>query len=176
MSSRLPVSYWLLPAAEDAAWLDTIVARLAVAHQSPRFAPHVTLHVGAVENESSAVAALTDVAARHAALRLVAGPTGHGPARFRSVFITLPSDPLRVLARALGERAPGEEDYRLDAHLSLVYAELPEPGRAALAAAENHEGRVIRFDTLAAVAPGRGGDFGDVEGWRSLGTASLTNR
>lgn len=172
MTAPLPVSFWLLPAATDDAWLSALVDALAAARGTPAFAPHVTLQFGEIDTEPGALSALHDVAGRFAPRTLPAGPTDHGPDRFKALFLRLPTGPLAPLGQALRAFAPDHGRYRLDAHLSLLYGELPAADRALLASQHDHAGRTIRFDRIAAVGPGPDG-FDDVAGWRTLGIAAL---
>ncbi|MEZ5652244.1 MAG: hypothetical protein R3E87_17030 [Burkholderiaceae bacterium] len=174
MSHGLPIGVWLTPCKADAAWLDPLINRLSADHGTPPFAAHVSLHVGRVADEAQARDILDRVAARHAPLTLTAGATGHGAARFRAVYIDLPTGPLRDIAAALALRIEPDPAFSLDAHLSLIYAELPPAVRVALADGNDHRGRRLHFDDIVAVAPAAGeNDFDNVPGWRIVARAPL---
>ena len=93
-------SFWLVPAEPIAAELRTHIDRLALEHGTPAFEPHVTLASGLVD-PTSVVAAIERVAGDRAPLEVVAGPTAHGPDRFKAVFVELDDDRLHEMAAAV---------------------------------------------------------------------------
>ncbi|MCC6756260.1 MAG: hypothetical protein IT199_07800, partial [Solirubrobacterales bacterium] len=157
--------------------------------------PHVTLHVDRAAVGLDVGAALARIAASHPPVSLVAGPTGHSDLYFRTLFIDLPADAgpagnghpaLRALQRALAAAVHGNDPaavqaaidgYRLAPHLSLLYAQLDAGRRDALARRESFAGRVIRFDTVAAVRPAAGhNDLAAVDRWDVFGHCRLASR
>ena len=167
MTTEEPVtSVWLVPAEPDRAELRLHLDQLAVEHSTPSFEPHITL-VSAVVGHDEVLAAIERVAASTAPLEMVAGPTAHGPDRFKAVFVEIGDIRVHALALAF-EKAlglpPGADSFR--PHLSLLYAaDLAPATRDSIAAAHSWQGRVLRFDTLVASAPGAGID--DIARWQT---------
>lgn len=174
----MPVAFWLLPCEPAMQSFARTIDALARRFEAPRFMPHVTLHVDQVRQHADLGDVLDDAAARFAPFAMQAGPTGHSPARFKALFVTLRGDDIVRLAAALargvarwrpespGPAAPAVA-YRLEPHLSLLYAELPEGERTALAGRNSYAGESICFDRITAVTPAAGArDFACVEGWR----------
>jgi hypothetical protein len=158
-------SLWLVPAEPDRTELRTRIDRLALALGAPSFEPHVTLASGPAD-PATVAAGLARLAAERGPLELTAGPTTHGPDRYRAVVVELDDEGLCDLARAACAALGIPFDpatYR--PHLSLVYAaDLPEAVRAGAAAEHDLTGRRLRFDTVAAMVPGA--DKDDVARWQ----------
>lgn len=165
-SADLSTSFWLVPAEPHRAELRTHIDRLALEHGTPAFEPHVTLASGVVDL-ASVVAAIERVAGDRAPLEVVAGPTAHGPDRFKAVFVELADERLHELAAALcAELGLTFDPAELRPHISLIYAaDLTRHARAAMAAEHTLAGRTLRFDTLVASVPA--GDIDDVARWQS---------
>ncbi len=173
----MPVAFWLLPGEPSMRVFAQCVDELAHRYESPRFLPHVTLHVDRVVQQAELAGVLDEAAARFAPFAMRAGPTGHSPVRFKALFVTLSGGDITSLAAALAagvarwrpEPAAGEEPaaaYRLEPHLSLLYKELAESARARLAAEYRFERESVYFDRITAVTSGPGArDFSRVEGW-----------
>jgi hypothetical protein len=173
----LPVSFWLLPGKPSMRVFAQIVDDLARRYDAPRFLPHVTVHSDRVVRQADLTGVLQEAAAHFAPFEMQAGPTGHSPLRFKTLFVTLSGGAIIDLAAVLAagvarwrpepaEGEPAPAAYRLEPHLSLLYRELPEAERAALAARYCHEGEAVYFDRIAALTPGPGArDFSRVEDW-----------
>ncbi len=173
MSPHPPLSLWLVPAPADHAWLQARIDALAARHGAPRFEPHITLHVAPTPAGADLGALLQAATTLHGPLSLEALPTGHGPDRFKCLFLPFAAAALRPLHQALQAALPG--DYAFAPHLSLLYQTLDAPSRASLARAEACAGRMIRFDHLAAVRPRPGAaDWADVAGWQVVLRQPLT--
>jgi 2'-5' RNA ligase len=89
-----PVSFWLLPAASDAQWLQALVDSLAQQHGAPPFEPHITLHAAACPRDADLhLQAVMDETARSCnALSLTALATGESAAYFKTLFVNFPVD------------------------------------------------------------------------------------
>jgi 2'-5' RNA ligase len=159
-------SLWLVPAEPHRAELRSVIDALAVAQRTPAFEPHVTLASGPGVDPDALVAAVERVAAELAPLELVAGPTTHGPERFRCVVVELADRRLHdVAAIAAGALGLPFDAAAYRPHLSLLYAaDLAAGARARIAAAHDLTGRTVRFDTIVASRPGNGID--DVARWQ----------
>ncbi len=165
----MPVSYWCMPCAEDAATYAAVIRTLAAAQGAPLFAPHLTLGTlaEAAEDVAGALSAL-------AGLRL--RPVGvDGTAAFTtSLFVRFEATAGLLAARRLLEDMDGFMPGRpFDPHISLCYG--PPPARkamdrdiAALLAAP------VRFDRLVAMTIGdRVETHDDVAAWRVRQTLAI---
>ncbi|MET0911571.1 MAG: 2'-5' RNA ligase family protein, partial [Ilumatobacteraceae bacterium] len=139
---------------------------------TPAFDPHITLATAIVDDRLAAEA-VAQVGATAGVLDLQAGPTEHGPDRFRTLFVTFDDPRIHRLAAdvcaALGVAFdPGE----LRPHLSLAYAiGLPADRRDELANAHGFVGQTLRFDAL--VANRSTGSMDDVARWHTFAVERL---
>jgi len=125
---------WLVPAAgPERDRLAAVIAELAARHGGPVFAPHVTM-AGVVEAEPDALAVVL--------ARLVAGVppfevrltgAGYEPVFFRSLYLRAEPSARLTALREAARRALGLEPAP-DPHLSLLYADLPQERKPAIAA------------------------------------------
>lgn len=179
----VPVAFWLLPADPDAAWLTDRMDVLAARHRGPRFAPHVTLHVGTRAPDLAIEPILAALARRSAPLTLECRDSGHSAAYYKTLFVRFAADRADAaalvrlreeLVQALSAAGAPASDYAFDPHLSLLYGNLDAAARQALAAAERLAGRRLRFDRLAAVRPAPGSsDLAQVADWELFGHCRL---
>jgi len=163
----VPMAFWLVPCAPDLAPLQALIDALAQRTGGPRFEPHVTVHVGQLDEHDDADALLRRLCAAHLPITLHAGATGHSGEYFKTLFVHMRGEGVVELNRALRAGLRQQSDYVLAPHLSLLYHEhQEEAARAALAATYSLDGRSIRFDTLVAVKPAAGFEsLARVEGW-----------
>lgn len=201
--SGVRMSFWLLPSAVDEPWLQQVVADLARRHGAPMFAPHVTLHSATCARNFDIEGLLGELAAQCPALSLEALGTAESDVYYRTLFVDLSKDRLdggrmlglrRELILALhdahpvdaqhgpgasSEEAADELEHALSSdgfrpHLSLLYATLTQPERAALAQHNDFRGRSIVFDRVAAVRPAPGhADMSKVSHWEVFGHRAL---
>jgi hypothetical protein len=169
---NVPIAFWLIPEARRHASFTEVIERLACAHGTPTFEPHVTLHVAETIDSDDDRALLDGFADRFATIELVAGDTGHSDARFKTLFVELHEDNrssgrLTEMQRALRTGLELRSEYKLAPHLSLLYCgQLQDAVRQALALEYRFRGQSIRFDQIAAVRPGTGRqDWEDVSSW-----------
>jgi hypothetical protein len=193
-ATRWPLAVWLLPSETDAPRWQATIDDLAHRHGSPPFAAHVTVHVGSCAAGCDPVPALQAAAARARAITLEAAATDASANYFKTLFVPLPGPAegralLERLRRQLviawlasGSGTPATEPviaamlaaYKLEPHLSLLYARIDPAARAALARAHDTAGSAIHFDRLAFVKPGPGhDDLAEVDGWQVFGHCRL---
>ena len=183
MKGTVRVAFWLLPAEQDAGWLQTRIGKLAARHGGPAFEPHVTLHVGAQSVDLAIEPLLAAQARRAEPLELQCTDTSHSDAYYKALFVRLAADradgpgltALRQgLLDALDAAGAPPSDYAFDPHLSLLYGCFAAATRHELAGAEQLPGRRIRFDRLAAVRPAPGSvDLERVADWEIFGHCRL---
>ena len=127
---ELHISYWLIPTSGLCEYYEPLIAELAERYRAPSFSPHVTLY-SAGGNAANAPWICEVVAP---SLRQL------GPVEVESVacatkytetlFVRLRTTPeLDRLSRQCRAHVGGPA-YKLKAHMSILYAELSEIGRA----------------------------------------------
>jgi 2'-5' RNA ligase len=141
---------WLVPAAgPERDRLSAVIGELAAKHDAPSFTPHVTLTDPVQSDELTVLGVLQPMLSGRAAFEVTLGGFGHEPEFFRSLYLSVePSEPLTALNEAARQ---GLEQilppYR--PHLSLLYADLPEDGKDAIAAGLELELPVtVRFEAV----------------------------
>ena len=163
----MPIALWLEPAPDDARTLQVAIDSLAARYGVAPFAPHVTV-LAAFEAEPAALErSLAEVAAGTRPFALDVLGIGHTPAFFQTLFLDFGlAEPVLSLRRQLAPLLGRKPEDAALPHLSLLYAHLEEPERAALAEEIAVPPRV-RFDALSWVTPGPGRtDWLDVAGWQ----------
>ena len=125
---------WLVPAAgPERDRLTAVMGGLAAEHEAPVFKPHVTMTDPVEADELSVLGVLQPMLSGRAPIQVTLSGFGHEPEFFRSLYLAVePSEPLTALHDAA--RQSWEQilpPYR--PHLSLLYADLPEEGKDAIA-------------------------------------------
>ena len=162
---------WLVPAAGPARdRLAGVIARLAAEHAAPVFAPHVTM-AGVVECSPDAAAPVLG--------RLVAGVppfevaltgVGYEPEFFRSLYLRAEPPAILTALHEAGERTWDLNPAPYRPHLSLLYSQLPEERKPAIADALGLALPVtIRIDAAEIWADFRD----DVTHWRRVARVPL---
>ncbi|WP_437817027.1 2'-5' RNA ligase family protein [Sorangium sp. So ce1078] len=134
MAQDTAFALWLVPGGAPRARLVGLIEALARETGGAAFAPHLTL-VGGLRGDGGALAARLgqlEGAPRPVELR-VRGPAT-GSSRHQCVFLDVaPTAPLEALRRA-AQAALGADETPFRPHVSLVYGDLPDERRRALAA------------------------------------------
>ena len=171
-SQRL--AFWLVPAAREQEFFDSLVLDLAIRFDAPIFEPHLTLCDGGLE----------EAAARKVLAEFPASPTYELDvgsiqvcARFtKTLFVRFRlSDELNQLRQSVGEalRLPKSADF--DPHLSLLYKEMADEKKNELRETITLPFERVSFTGLALIAhPVKITTRADVEAWRVLARRSLT--
>ncbi len=125
---------WLVPSAgPERDRLAAVIGGLAAEHEAPVFEPHVTMTDPVEADELSVLGVLQPMLSGSAAVEVTLSGFGHEPEFFRSLYLAVePSEPLTALHDAA--RLAWEQilpPYR--PHLSLLYADLPEESKDAIA-------------------------------------------
>jgi 2'-5' RNA ligase len=133
---KLPISVWLVPALPERETLRTVITELSGTFGAPAFDPHVTLYNADIptENQADIMARLAEIAAEFANFELKSGEVQHTENFFKTVFIQIePDKTLEKLQKAIAKPLKAHGDYDFDPHLSLIYKEMPDESKAALA-------------------------------------------
>jgi 2'-5' RNA ligase len=162
---------WLVPAAGPVRdRLAGVIARLAAEHAAPVFAPHVTL-AGVVECSPDAVALMLGrLGAGVPPFEVTLTGVGYEPQFFRSLYLRAEPPAVLTALHEAGVRAWGLKPAPYRPHLSLLYSQLPEERKAAIADALGLALPVtIRIDAAEIWA-----DFtDDVTRWRRVARVPL---
>ena len=164
---------WLVPApGPERDRLARAVASLAAGYGGPVFAPHVTL-AGVIPAVPDAVAGtLAEVTAGVAPFEVTLTAAGWEPVFFRSLYLR--AEPS---ARLVALREAARQALRLepapDPHLSLLYADLDEERKPAIAAGLGPLGVALPMTILIDAAEVWGDFREDVGRWRRLARVPL---
>jgi hypothetical protein len=161
------VAFWLVPTPPHARDLAVIIDRLASELDAPRFEPHVTVYGGARAADDDIAELLNQASTAVGAIELHVTGVGTSAELFKTLYLEFAADPRAdVLCRLLGDGLTPRTDYVLKPHLSLLYKQLPEATRAALARRFDVVGQRITFGQLAAVRPDvTSNSWLDIERW-----------
>ncbi len=119
------ISIWLIPAPEDAQYLQAIINNLAATYQAPVFSPHCTLY----SPTDLPVAELKQILERSAedTISFVVDKEkiNHMENIWKTVFIELIRSPeLEQLQQAVISQFPEGQPYEFLPHISLIYKKM----------------------------------------------------
>lgn len=147
-------SIWLMPSAEDGAFLADLVANLAGRFGTPVFTPHLTVK-GDTDLPIAALAGgITEAAATVPAFQEAVAAIETSDAYFRSFYARFQ---ISASLAQLKQRLDSDLADSFMPHVSLLYGPVA-PAPKASAAAEFHRmltGRTITFDRLCVVRSGQ---------------------
>ncbi|GIX48170.1 MAG: hypothetical protein KatS3mg131_2381 [Candidatus Tectimicrobiota bacterium] len=169
------LSFWLIPAAQERAFFEALIARLAHQYEAPIFVPHVTVYASESTPEDDAAAILAQALAGMPPLHLRVTGIGYSKAFTQTLFVRFaPCAALEALSARLRARLARPSPYVLQPHLSLLYKHLPAEEKRRLAATLTLPGPTVRFDTAAAIAAAaETRTRQDVERWQLVCTYPL---
>ena len=123
---------WLVPDEAGRIRLASMIDRLARAHATPSFPPHVSLLAGVSLGPDELHVRLGRLALEMRALVVTLGPTRHAAELYRAVTLEV-DGPRLAEAHARAAAVFGRPaDPAFAAHLSLVYGDLPEAVRESI--------------------------------------------
>ena len=140
-----------MPCPEDGALLQSMINELAARHDAPVFPPHLTLHAGSTSSDEASRKLLESVCSEQVPNKLAVEGLDATARYTMTLFLRCrPNPALIALHDFIRQHAPSSE-YRLDPHLSLLYADLPLPTKQNLAHELAPPLEEIRFDRIRIV-------------------------
>jgi 2'-5' RNA ligase len=125
---------WLVPAAGPARdRLAGVIARLAAEHAAPVFAPHVTMAGVVTCSPDAAALVLGRLVAGVPPFEVTLTGVGYEPEFFRSLYLRAEPAAILTALHVAGERAWDLNPAPYRPHLSLLYSQLPEERKPAIA-------------------------------------------
>ncbi|HUG53303.1 MAG TPA: 2'-5' RNA ligase family protein [Vicinamibacteria bacterium] len=125
---------WLIPEERVRARLAEVIGRLASAHGSPRFEPHVTLVAGITLEREELVARARTLARDTPPVAVTLTRLSGGPAYYRALVLDVACERLLALHRLAAALVGRAEDPAFRPHVSIMYADLTPASRAVIAA------------------------------------------
>lgn len=164
-----PMAFWLLPAEPARSKLNALIQQFSVRFAAPAFEPHLTVHGDLSLSLQMAEQHFVALAQSTPALFLPVLQPETTAEYFKTFFLALGVHPaLTQLATAIRTRLAPDSQYRLQPHLSLLYASLTPEKRVALLETFRTDLTHISFDTLALATPGCAEEgWGNVSNWQT---------
>ena len=121
------VSIWLIPAPEDAQYLQAIINNLAATYQAPVFNTHCTLY-SPTDLPAAEVKKILERSAKNMKSFYVKKTMiSHTEYIWKTIFIDLlRSSELEQLHQAVISQFQVEQPYKFSPHISLLYKEIPD--------------------------------------------------
>ena len=121
------VSIWLIPASEDAQYLQAIINNLAATYQAPVFNTHCTLY-SPTDLPAAELRQILERSAKNIKSFFVKKATvSHTENIWKTIFIELLGSPeLEQLQQAVISQFPKGQLYEFLPHISLLYKEIPD--------------------------------------------------
>ena len=121
------VSIWLIPAPEDAQYLQAIINNLAATYQAPAFDSHCTLY-SPTDLPAAEVKQILERSGKNMKSFYVKKATiSHTENIWKTIFIELLRSPeLEQLQQAVISQFPNGQPYEFLPHISLLYKEMSD--------------------------------------------------
>jgi len=121
------VSIWLIPAPEDAQYLQAIINNLSATHQAPVFNTHCTLYSSTDLSIAEVKKILERSAKNMKSFYVKKSAISHTENIWKTIFIELLRSPeLEKLQQAVISQFPNVQPYEFLPHISLLYKEMPD--------------------------------------------------
>lgn len=174
--NQKPFAYWLVPEKETCQKLAQIINSLAKQTQSPPFEPHLTLYFGAYTSHNTVQNIAQELSQATSPIALQVAGIKKTPAIFKSLFIQFLADNnLFDMVNHIEQHLNPPENFHLDPHLSLMYADLSDSQKQTMIDNLTVNLATIVFDSLKLVTPNPvTQDWGDIVGWQIEGEWKLT--
>ena len=121
------ISIWLIPAREDARYIQVIINNLSTNYQAPVFSPHCTLY-SPIDLPTAELKKILERSAKNMKSFYVKKTMiSHTEDIWKTIFIELlRSSELEQLQQAVIRQFHVEHPYDFSPHISLLYKELPD--------------------------------------------------
>ena len=121
------ISIWLIPAREDAQYIQAIINNLSTNYQAPVFSPHCTLY-SSIDLPKAELNKILERSAKNMKSFYVKNiMISHTEDLWKTIFIELlRSSELEQLQQEVISQFQVEQPYKFSPHISLLYKELPD--------------------------------------------------
>ena len=120
------ISIWLIPAREDAQYIQVIIDNLSINYQAPVFSPHCTLY-SPIDLPKAELKKILEQSAKNMKSFYVKNiMISHTEDLWKTIFIELlRSSELEQLQQEVISQFQVEQPYKFSPHISLLYKEMP---------------------------------------------------
>ena len=121
------ISIWLIPAREDAQYIQVIIDNLSINYQAPVFSPHCTLY-SPIDLPKAELKKILERSAKNMKSFYVKNiMISHTKDIWKTIFIELlRSSELEQLQQEVISQFQVEQPYKFSPHISLLYKEIPD--------------------------------------------------
>ena len=121
------ISIWLIPAREDAQYIQVIIDNLSINYQAPVFSPHCTLY-SPIDLPKAELKKILERSAKNMKSFYVKNiMISHTEDLWKTIFIELlRSSELEQLQQEVISQFQVEKPYKFSPHISLLYKEIPD--------------------------------------------------
>ena len=121
------ISIWLIPAREDAQYIQVIIDNLSINYQAPVFSPHCTLY-SPIDLPKAELKKILEQSAKNMKSFYVKNiMISHTEDLWKTIFIELlRSSELEQLQQEVISQFQVEQPYKFSPHISLLYKEIPD--------------------------------------------------
>ena len=121
------ISIWLIPAREEAQYIQVIIDNLSINYQAPVFSPHCTLY-SPIDLPKAELKKILERSAKNMKSFYVKNiMISHTEDLWKTIFIELfRSSELEQLQQEVISQFQVEQPYKFSPHISLLYKEIPD--------------------------------------------------
>jgi len=170
------ISFWLVPADEDAIALQKIVNEICFKYKTPVFVPHLTIWGGINMEEQKAIEIANNIAKELKQFLVEINKIDITPNFLKSVFLQIKNNNDLQLIYNNFRQQLSPSDYILNPHVSLVYGNLSDKIKKEIIeiAEENNivKNKQIRINGIIICACSKNG-WEDVENWEILSNIKM---
>ncbi len=167
MVSRLPFTFWLVPAAPAYETFAETIRKLAQQYEAVPFEPHVTFFTGEAEPQEKLLQLGAELAQTHPPLTLTGQMVNFSTHFFKTVFVAFFDDPILTSLYRQTAVALDDYNYKLEPHMSLIYKNTAVSTKKKIVQSLKYELSTVPFATIKLVFPNpETGDFADIGGWQ----------
>lgn len=164
------ISFWLIPAREDRAYLQDIIETLAKEYEAPVFTPHVTIYSGEYQPEVSLDSIIEQAIRKVPSFSLNVEQILYTKEFTKTIFVQFhPNLLLSQISETLHNSSTQPSQFTLNPHLSLIYQHLNEVTQKNIIAKLNLAKSEVLFNEVRAILTGKKVQTtADVESWKVI--------